>query len=287
MSTINGASSCHQTPNVNRPNNGGVQQGGSYGGVQQSPGVQQTDNCHGGKTTLPPSGSTSSLANQMVASQQLNTGWQGQRDGAVRVAVIDDFTTDGSGFNHGNEIDGIIRSGGAGTAGAVQDGSGVDTVRFNINNGGNRTRNIANSLDQIAQLAAQGQHFDAVNISQQDFANDADTAAVRQKIDLLQRQFGIPVVVAAGNNGQGVRNALAGSAAFVVENSVGGSNARANGSGGGNVRSEGRFTSQAAANVSARVAQLSEMGFSFAQIQQFLQSESFMEGGSLDARFGL
>lgn len=286
MSTINGVSSGQQTPNVNRPNNGGVQQGGSYGGVQQSPGVQQTDHCHGGGSTLPPSGSTSSLANQMVASQQLNTGWQGQRDGAVRVAVIDDFTTDRNGFNHGNEIDGIIRSGGAGTSGSVQDGSGVDTVRFNINNGGSRTRNIANSLDQIAQLAAQGQHFDAVNISQQDFANDADTAAVREKIDLLQRQFGIPVVVAAGNNGQGVRNALAGSAAFVVENSVGGSNARANGSGAGNVRSEGRFTSQAAANVSARVAQLSEMGFSFAQIQQFLQSESFMEGGSLDARFG-
>lgn len=268
MSSINSTSHCqhHQqaAPAQQRPNNAPV--GGAYGGNQVGGGVQS------GAPASP-----GNLANTMVASQQLNNGWQGRRDGRTRVAVIDDFAG-----THGNQIDGIIRGGGTTTAGQVQGGAGVETVKFNINNGGNRTRNIANSLDQIAQLAAQGQQFDAINISQQDFANNADTAAVREKIDMLQRQFGIPVIVAAGNNGAGVRNALAGSAAFVVENSVPGSNARAAGSVGGNVRAEGQFTSQAAANVTARVAQLREMGYNFAQIQQFLSNEMFAEGGSLD-----
>jgi hypothetical protein len=264
MNGINGSSHCHSKHKA-------------------APQVQQgapTQSAHGGQTPKAGSGAPAgpqSLANTLSANRQLNNGWQGRQDGRVRVAVIDDFAT-----NHGQEIDGIIRSGGATASGAVQGGTGVETIRFNINNGGNRTRNIANSLDQIAGLAAQGQQFDAINISQQDFSNSADAAAVREKIDLLQRQFGIPVVVAAGNNANGVRNALAGSAAFVVENSVVGSDFRSQGSGVGNVRSEGRFTSQAAANVTARVAQLRELGYSFSQIQQFLLSESSAEGGSLD-----
>lgn len=274
MNTISGSSHCQGKNNnvpqtVNAPPQAG-QVAGAYGAQSaQSPGYGA-------------SGAAQSLAGALTASQQLHSGWQGRQDGRVTVAVIDDFVTGQDGFNHGQEIDSIIRSGGATASGAVQGGTGVETLRFNINNGGNRTRNIADSLDQIASLAAQGQQFDAVNISQQDFSNSADAAVVREKIDMLQRQFGIPVIVAAGNNPDGVRNALAGSAAFVVENSVVGSDFRSSSSGLGNVRSEGRFTSQAAANVTARVAQLRELGYSFAQIQQFLQSESAAEGGSLD-----
>ena len=276
MSSIDGSGHClgkHNSTVQQRPlNNQGAQQAKAPAAVQTQPGQSGTAS---------QGNSRDSLANTMVASERLSSAWQGSRDGTTRVAVIDDFAT-----SHGSEIDGIIRSGGAPPAGNSQSGNpNIETVRFNINNGGNRTRNIANSLDQVARLAAQGQHFDAVNISQQDFANNNDTAAVRQKIDFLQREFGIPVVVAAGNNGNGVRNALAGSAAFVVENSTRGSNFRAAGSVGGNVRSEGRFTSQAAANVTARVAQLREMGFSFSQIQGLLQREALAEGGSLDSNF--
>lgn len=285
MNSINGASHCagkHGSPAPAQQVGAGAPTQGAYGGgpVQQTGGLPN----NGSQANYPQGTQSQRLANTMNVSQQLNNGWQGKQDGATRVAVIDDFVTGNDGFNHGAEIDGIIRGGGATTSGAVQGGSNVETVQFNINNGGNRTQNIASSLDRIANLAAQGQRFDAVNISQQDFGNNADTAAVREKIDLLQRQFGIPVVVAAGNNAQGVRNSLAGSAAFVVENSTVGSDFRAANSGLGNVRSEGRFTSQSAANVTARVAQLNELGYSFAQIQQLLSTEAAREGGSLDGR---
>ena len=211
------------------------------------------------------------LAALQGAFHTLGQGWQGfAGDGVVRVAVIDDFVAEQGGFNHGENIDGIITS------------NGAQTVRFNIDNGGNRNQNMAAALQQIAARAANGEQFDAVNISQQDFQANGNTEAVNRGIQLLQNNFGIPVVVAAGNNGANNANVLASGAAFVVENSALGQEGRAETSGVGNIRSEGEFTSQATANVSARVAQLKEQGLSPQQIQAALQAQAQEEGGSLN-----
>lgn len=223
------------------------------------------------------------LSDTMQASRELNRGWRGESDGKTRVVLIDDFVTDETGYNHGEHMDRIIKNGGTTTSGILQGSAGeIETVRININDGGNRNLNIASALDQVATRAADGEEFDAVNLSQQEFADSEDAALVRDRIDLLQNEFGIPVVVAAGNNGDAT-NTLSGSAAFVVENSRAGVETRAEGSGSGNLRSEGYFTSQATANVTPRVAQLRERGYSIQQIDLFLGVESRLEGGSLDA----
>lgn len=216
-------------------------------------------------------------------NQQLAQGWQNFGGNPVRVAVIDDFVAEGNGFNHGQNIDQIITSGGAVVAGQINQAQpNIQTVQFNIDDGGNRNQNILASLNQIAQRASRGERFDAINLSQQDFAASGDTQAITAAIANLQNNFGIPVVVAAGNDGADSRNQLAGTAAFVVENSTLGQDGRADTSGVGNIRAEGEFTSQATANVTSRVAQLRSQGYSFQQIQNMLVSEAQREGGSLD-----
>lgn len=230
------------------------------------------------------------LMQSLGGNQTLGQGWNGFAsggDGQIRVAVIDDFVDEENGFNHGNNINSIIRAGGTITAGASSGANpGIETVLFNIDQPGGQDRNgnILQALNQIGMRAAQGEQFDAVNISQQDFERSGQTDAVAQAIRQLQDAFGIPVVVAAGNAGADERNLLADNAAFRVENSDFGSEGRAETSGIGNIRSEGEFTSQATANVTARVAQLREMGLSLPEIQATLAQEAAQEGGSLDGR---
>lgn len=213
------------------------------------------------------------LTQLTTASQRLAQGWQNFGDGQVRVAVIDDFVAEGNGFNHGQNIDQIVRNG----------NPNIQTVGFNIDQpGGDRNLNILRSLVEIGQRAANGEQFDAINLSQQDFDPSGSTAAINEAIRILQERFNIPVVVAAGNAGADEQNELARNADFVVENSELGSETRAQTSGLGNVRSEGEFTSQATANVTAQVAQLHEQGLSNEQIQVTLANDSAAQGGSLD-----
>ncbi|MGE0495641.1 MAG: LysM peptidoglycan-binding domain-containing protein [Vulcanimicrobiota bacterium] len=215
------------------------------------------------------------LASALSGSQSLGSAWAGfggAPDGQVRVAVIDDWTPEENGFNHGANIDGIIRAG----------GQGIETIQFDLNDPAGRNVGIENALDQIASRAAQGEQFDAVNISQQDFVRTGQTEQLAQTIEALQDVFGIPVVVAAGNGGANANNLLAETAAFRVENSDFGSEQRAATSGTGNIRSEGEFTSQATANVTSRVAQLRESGLSIEGIRTQLAATARQEGGSLD-----
>lgn len=207
------------------------------------------------------------------SNQELGAAWA-ELAGKPRVAVIDDFVAEENGFNHGQSITGII-----------QQGSGADAVLYNIDQAnGDRWGNTIEALGDIARRAEAGERFDAVNLSQQDWAINDSTNGVSQAIADLQTRFGIPVVVAAGNNGPAMGNSLAQTAALVVENSQLGQEGRVAGSGLGNIRSEGEFTSQATANVTARLAQLRAQGFDGQSAVRAVQLESAWEGGSLDRR---
>ena len=161
--------------------------------------------------------------------QQFNGIVQSGNSNGPTVAVIDDF-----GSSHGNEVAGIVQSGGA------------STLRFDVNNGGSRDQGVLNALDSVIGAVQSGQRVDAVNLSQQNFQANGATAAIQQRIGLLE-SMGVPVVVAAGNGGGGQANQYAGGASFVVEGD--GPN-----SGRGNVHGQGATTSQAAAQVAAQVA---------------------------------
>jgi hypothetical protein len=161
----------------------------------------------------------------MQGAQQLGQQFNGIVGGQPNVAVVDDFS---SGSGHGQRIAGTIQQqGGAGIAG------------FDINNNGG----VSRALDQVIAAAQNGQHFDAVNLSQQNFQASQETAAVQQRIQVLQ-SMGIPVVVAAGNAGPNNTNQYAQGAAFVAA-------ANTAESGRGNVVGAGPTTSDAAASVTA------------------------------------
>ena len=214
-------------------------------------------------------------ANGLLGAQALGQGWNGLVAGANQqrppvVAVIDDFVAGQGGYNHGQEIAGIIER------------DGVATQRFNINDGNSREQNILRALDQVLAQAQAGQRVDAVNLSQASFQNSPLTAAIQQRIQALEGA-GIPVVVAAGGNGANQANQLGRGASFVVENSGFGSEFRANDSGLGNIRAEGRFTSQATASVAAKVARLRHQGLSTGQTAAQLQGLAQQQGGSLNS----
>ena len=152
-----------------------------------------------------------------------------QGSNGPNVVVIDDFQR-----SHGQEISQQIASG------------GVHTSNLDIGGQGDRAGKIASALDSVIQQVQSGTKVDAVNLSQQDFTKTQSTQAVQAKIAQLQ-QMGVPVVVAAGNEGKGAKNELAGTAAYVVGNGTASS-------GVGNVQAQGSGTSQAAANVSIQVA---------------------------------
>ncbi|MBX3166999.1 MAG: hypothetical protein KF760_06295 [Candidatus Eremiobacteraeota bacterium] len=164
-------------------------------------------------------------AGGLQGAQQLGQQFNGIVNGQPSVAVVDDFS---SGSGHGQRI-----------AGTIQQGSGAGVAGFDINNNGG----VSRALDQVIAAAQNGQHFDAVNLSQQNFQASQETAAVQQRIQVLQ-SMGIPVVVAAGNAGPNNTNQYAQGAAFVAA-------ANTADSGRGNVVGAGPTTSDAAANVTA------------------------------------
>ena len=170
----------------------------------------------------------------IVGDQNRNSG----NGGAPTVAVVDDFSQS----NHGREMASTIQQNGVGTAG------------FDVKQGG-----VSRALDGVINAAQRGQHFDAVNISQQDFQASQETGAVQQRIQVLQ-QMGIPVVVAAGNGGPDQTNQLAVGADFVAAS-------RSADSGRGNVFGFGGTTSFAAANVASTVARMHAQGLNVNQMR--------------------
>jgi hypothetical protein len=76
------------------------------------------------------------------------------------------------------------------------------------------------------------------------------------------------VVVAAGNNGPGQRNALAANSSFNVASTTNGVLNRTSGL--GNVAAEGGTTSFATANLSRDIARLHAQGYSNGQILNIL-----------------
>jgi methylmalonyl-CoA mutase cobalamin-binding subunit len=165
-----------------------------------------------------------------------------------RVAVIDDFTSNQNGFQHGTEVANSISSAAGGN---------VDIERFNIS--GQGAGGITGALRNIVNQARAGNKVDVVNISQFFPGNNAEAQQLINELEGL----GIPVVVAAGNNGPNQRNGLASDRAFIAGNGTGQS-------GPGNVRGNGRTTSFAAADVSGRIAQMLSQGQSLQQIRQQL-----------------
>jgi hypothetical protein len=157
-----------------------------------------------------------------------------------RIAQIDDFTTDNTGFNHGAEVAKTLNPDGK-----------TNLLQMNIGGGGDRLTHISNALDNVIARVKKGETIDAVNLSQQDFSNGPQAAQIRAKIDQLST-LGVPVAVAAGNNGPNQHNDLISNKAFSVESTT---NGQVNSDSGiGNVQAEGRTTSFATANFARQIA---------------------------------
>lgn len=162
----------------------------------------------------------------------------------ANVVVIDNFTPDNTGFNHGQEMVNTILGGGntPGLAGKINV-QAMDT--------GGSLSNVNQSLQQVLNRVKSGEKVNAVNLSLVDFTPDQFTGPIRQTISELS-QAGVPVLVAAGNDGINQANVLAGDGALVVQSTTNGVlNAS---SGPGNIQSEGRTTSFATANLTPLIA---------------------------------
>ncbi len=183
------------------------------------------------------------------AETQANAAPQGGAQRRAKIAQIDDF-----GSNHGNAVGQAIQQGTGGNA---------DIIKFDVQ-GGNTSGKIASSLNSIVQRVRNGETIDAVNISMQDFNNGPDKDQIHQSIAELKR-MGVPVVVAAGNNGPGQVNRIGDANSFNVESATNGQ--RNASSGMGNVQAEGQTTSFAAANLTAQIANRKASGASMADIE--------------------
>lgn len=199
----------------------------------------------------------------------------------VDVFVIDDFNPDrsqpnkaGAGFfNHGETVSQIAKSGGSHAELANQ----VAVHKYNINRGGinsSRSGAIGDVLDRVIQIAqTDPSKVDAVNISQQEFEESTDSQRVQAKIQKLI-DMGIPVVVAAGNDGPTEKNQLATPDAFIA------STLKEN-SGIGNVAVQTKATSFAAPDLAPFLGFLRREGYSYEQIKAKIQQDVDQSGGAI------
>jgi hypothetical protein len=177
--------------------------------------------------------------------------------GPLRIAQIDSFSSE-----HGEEIADLINGGGT-HSDLVQDD--IDLLQYDI--GGGSNQKINDSLRDIIMRVQSGERIDAVNMSLQDFTESDAAAETSQLVDQLIA-MGIPVAVAAGNDGPGAQNFLEGQNSFNVESFT---NGMRNGTSGlGNVQSDGSTTSYATANLTPLLASLHAQGMSIAQIRAYL-----------------
>jgi len=216
----------------------------------------------------------SNEADQSVISQDnfvplANDGQSNNNNGRLVIAEIDQFSANRNGFNHGAEIEEVLRSGGGDES---LDGR-IDVLRFDVSGSGN-TSKIVDALEAIIARVRNGEQIDAVNISQQNFRMTNGTRRVRNAIETLT-DLGIPVAVAAGNEGMSNRNQLSAQNAFTVESAT---NDRINrNSGDGNVFFNARSTSFATANLTPLLALRHSQGLSITQIM----TEINQSGGTL------
>jgi hypothetical protein len=172
------------------------------------------------------------------------------------IAQIDDFVPNETGFNHGAKI-----------AEKLNLDGNTSLLQYNINTapGVDKTANIATSLDQVIAAVQSGQKIDAVHIPQYDPNESAATQAIREKTDVLATKYGVPVVIAAGNNGpQGVNKIVSPNAFEVVNVQNGQINPM---SGIGNINfQEGMSTSFASAGAAREIAKLKNQGLTIPQI---------------------
>jgi hypothetical protein len=176
--------------------------------------------------------------------------------GGPVIAQIDDFVPNETGFNHGAKI-----------AEKLNLDGNTSLLQYNINTapGVDKTANIATSLDQVIAAVQSGQKIDAVHIPQYDPNESAATQAIREKTDVLATKYGVPVVIAAGNNGpQGVNKIVSPNAFEVVNVQNGQINPM---SGIGNINfQEGMSTSFASAGAAREIAKLKNQGLTIPQI---------------------
>lgn len=163
---------------------------------------------------------------------------------SANVFVVDNFTPDNTGFNHGQEIVNTIINGGS-----RPELQGHVNVQA-IDTGGSLS-NIQQALQQILTGVQNGERVNAVNLSLVDFTPDEFTEPIQQLITQLSGE-GVPVLVAAGNDGIDNKNLLAGDGAIIVQSTTNGE-VNAN-SGPGTVQSEGSTTSFATANLTPTIA---------------------------------
>lgn len=214
----------------------------------------------------------------------------------INAFIIDSFTTGEDGFNHGEAIQNTILNGGGDpeTVGQVRNvnlhigegaiAEGLSAIDINAGVEGDfndRTDRISAAFDEIIRRAEAGEDIDVVNVSQYfpGRFEEAATEAIRAQVDRLENEFGIPVVIAAGNNGPlSDPNILATEDSIVVSNIENGAiDPR---SGPGNVLVDGanpfgsNSTSFATANLSNIVGRLHNEGNGFGQIRQILNGGS-------------
>lgn len=209
--------------------------------------------------------------NNMLASQELRStvGTAGSTQsqpftGQVRIAQIDNFTTDQTGFNHGQEIANTLRNGGNDPNMRGK----VDLLQYDVSKGGGSiTDRIADSLENVAQRVQNGEQIDAVNLSMQDFQASGDTQRVKAAIEQLS-QLGVPVAVAAGNGGRDTVNQLTGNSSFNVQSATDGNINQDSGL--GNITAEGQTTSFATANLTPLLARMKASGASVGDIRSRL-----------------
>jgi len=156
------------------------------------------------------------------------------------IVQIDSFTTDETGFNHGEEVGQTILAG--------SNAATTDLIQLDA---GPSVAGIADNLEQVLARMDQGQDYDAINISLGADVGNADAARVQQLVDEFAAR-GVAVNISAGNDGPGVANGLATQNAFIVANTENGQLDAASGT--GNVTAEGRTTSFATAAFTAQAA---------------------------------
>lgn len=179
-------------------------------------------------------------------------------NGRLVIAQVDLFT----GSTHGNEIAQTLKSGGGDPSLA----SRIDLLQFDIGGGGS-SQKTNDALKAIIQKVQNGEKIDAVNLSLTSFVNDASSQETRALVDQLGN-LGVPVAIAAGNNGPNQENQLEGSTSFNVQSAT---NGKLNASSGrGNVTAEGRTTSFATANLAPILAAKRADGQTLSQIRASL-----------------
>jgi hypothetical protein len=188
-----------------------------------------------------------------------NSQSAGKGNGSLKIVQIDNFSADNTGFNHGQEMAKVLKNGGGdqGLAGKV------DLDQYNVA-GGNTNKKASDALRDVLQRVRNGEQVDAVHMPLQAFQQDGNTQEVKQLIEQLSAA-GVPVVVAAGNEGPGKQNTLTGENSFNVQSAT---NGKVNGnSGKGNVTAEGRTTSFASANLAPILAAKKNAGLSLGQMK--------------------